>query len=124
MADRDNVANPIGQVLSAITPGPMTRNGEKIATSEVVRRSLDGQQVVKEQIRMMKRSIYGLSQGSRTALRTRITQRTRTAQQYHSPWKILISLLLLSKVTSFPTPGARRAFGSMDAGIANHKISL
>lgn len=66
----------IGQALSAIMFGFTPGNGEKIAISGLARRWLDGRRVVKERIRDGKTVNFLLSQGSRTALRTRTKQRT------------------------------------------------
>jgi hypothetical protein len=51
IAGCDNVADMIGQVLSAITLEFTPGNGEKIVISGLARRRLDGRRVVKERIR-------------------------------------------------------------------------
>ena len=70
IAGRDNVANPIGQALSAMTLGATPGNGEKIAISGLTQQRLDGRQVVKERRAGVKSDFLQPQRGSGDTLRT------------------------------------------------------
>jgi hypothetical protein len=70
IAGRDKMADVIGQALSAIMLGLTPGNGGKIAISELARRRLDGQQIVKERLAEPEIQFFPLPRGSGDALRT------------------------------------------------------